>query len=128
MATPPLVEFRAIVPVVIPLPDPAAAQQAVRLTQQGAHEVQAKAASYPPQLPTRYVRTGRLGRGWRVRNTMDGAIVENPVLYGIYVQGDWQTAEMIRRNWRTIEAINQEVWVGKYLPLIRAALEKGKPL
>ncbi len=75
-------------------------------------------ADYPPQQPTSYVRTGNLGRGWRMRFGRNSAIVENRVSYTVWVQGfsrsakrpgRGQTAVMRRRGWKPIDRVTRRV-------------------
>lgn len=67
-------------------------------------ELVSRMRRYPPQQPTRYVRTGRLGQGWEMRIEAGGGsvIVFNRVTYMRWVQGRNQTAVMARRNWQRL--------------------------
>lgn len=74
---------------------------------------------YPPQRPTRYVRTGDLGRGWNMRTTTrkDDLAVEvgNGVFYARFVQGfqtedPRQTKVMRDRNWPSAEQVAKAEW------------------
>lgn len=75
-------------------------------------------AKYPPQLPTKYRRTGTLGRGWRAEAREDDSIdVFNRVPYAVYVEGPpqgagpglRQTGVMRGKNWQNIEDESQAV-------------------
>lgn len=91
-------------------------------------------ASYPPQEPTPYIRTGDLGRNWRIANADIGAItVQNAVNrsgrpYAVYPQGpkrgrkgERQTAVMRRKGWQNITDESRRVWA-KHLPRVIVAL------
>lgn len=121
------VTFRPIIPVNIPLPAPAQAQEAINRMRTGAQQMHQAVATYPPQLPTvsGYVRTGTLGRGWMVENILEGARVDNEVTYADFVQGPGQTSEMQRRMWRTINAVVEDMLPG-IQDATRAILERAR--
>lgn len=64
---------------------------------------------YPPQRPTTYVRTGRLGRSWTTRKIREpGAVgrqVGNVTEYGPWVQSKDLQAWMHRDWWQTDEEV-----------------------
>jgi hypothetical protein len=69
-------------------------------------------AKYPPQQPTKYRRSGLLGRNWRKRRDSDGNATEvvNSTPYTVYVEGPpsgagpgfRQTAVMAGKGWQNI--------------------------
>ncbi len=81
-------------------------------------------SDYPAQLPTvsGYIRTGTLGRGWRLGSQRRGAslavTVDNPTTYARRVQGPrrgfgprpHQVPAMRMRGWRSIEVMVARVW------------------
>lgn len=71
-------------------------------------------AQYPPQSPTRYVRTGTLGRGWFVKITEGGSdivvYVVNPVTYATYVLGPSQSRVMQGKGWKTLQDVANVEW------------------
>lgn len=70
-----------------------------------------RAATYPPQRPTPYVRTGTFGRSFSHRVESIGGdvrgIVSNPVSYASYVRGDPQ-AWMHVGYWATMRQIVEQ--------------------
>lgn len=72
-------------------------------------------AKYPTKrAPTKRIRTGRLGQGWRYRYAREGGdlvtYVENPVEYAAYVQGARQAAVMRGYGWQTVDDELKPVW------------------
>ena len=79
-------------------------------------------ADYPAQQPTSYVRTGTLGRGWKINRRIRGrnatsVEVANRVRYAVHVQGPSrgrkgrrQTRVMKRKGWPNITAESKKVW------------------
>lgn len=79
----------------------------------GAFRVEAAMKKYPPQRPTRYRRTGTLGRRWTTRRLsapgMVGREIGNNTEYAPFVQSAELQAYMHRGYWQTDEdVIRQE--------------------
>lgn len=70
-------------------------------------EMVKRMAKYPPQRPTKYRRTGNLGRGWQPKFRAEGAHlvsdVENTVTYAPFVQGPDQTRVMASKGWQRLD-------------------------
>lgn len=67
-----------------------------------------RVADYPSQQPTEYIRTGTLGRNWKMKVSDDEATVTNATEYAQWVQGDNQTRVMSSKGWQTIETIAKD--------------------
>lgn len=95
-----------------------------------------KMASYPPQKPTRYRRTGTLGRRWTTRGPVQrGDDIEqsagNNTDYVGYVQGlradagapkrHKQTRVMAGKGWQRVDDVGEAAWKRR-LPAVRRAL------
>lgn len=119
--------FAAIAPK--PLPTGALTKQKIeRAMQTWSGAVHKKVASYPPQAPTRYRRTGTLGRGWvHYYGTEAGnlvAVVSNGVRYASWVQDEKrQTAVMHAKGWPTVQEIGRAMWKTDALGPIKEALK-----
>ena len=81
---------------------------------------------YPAQLPGGYRRTGRLGKGWRLRMEDPGAVVVfNDVTYAPRVEGSvpgqqWREFG-VRRGWAALNIVAQTI-LDLQFPQWRAAL------
>ena len=66
---------------------------------------------YPPQRPTSYIRTMRLGRSWTSRVEKGGlrGVVGNNTKYGPYVQSAEKQAWMHKGHWQTDEDVVESV-------------------
>lgn len=86
-----------------------------------------KVSTYPPQQPTRYRRTGTLGRGWQHSYGREGTNlvgkVWNPVRYAPKVQDEReQSRVMARKGWPVVQTIGRAEWDSKTLGALREAL------
>lgn len=92
-------------------------------------------AQYPPRPShSSYVRTGALGRGWRV-NVVRGITAVNGYIYNVasdrksgrrymtYVQGPWQTADHMQTGWRTVQQ-GRDATQGAYVRNLQAIYKK----
>lgn len=79
-----------------------------------AGETAREIAKYPPPMGQRYVRTGRLGRGWRTAFRHIGrgleASVVNAVPYSGRVQGPEQDAMFRDYKWSRIDRVAAAQW------------------
>lgn len=95
-------------------------------------------AKYPPQKPTKYVRTGNYGRGWTAPGAIKATAAEvtlvNRVRYSVYVggpkyggrgKGERQTKVMQQKGWPSITDVARET-KRKYVQLVNKAL-RGRP-
>jgi hypothetical protein len=68
-------------------------------------------AKYPAQQPTKYRRTGTLGRGWRTWLTRESGRlrvdVENAVVYAPYVEGSEQSRVMRAKGWQRLDEVGK---------------------
>ena len=97
--------------------------------QRGVYRLQTFMANYPPQAPTKYVRTGTLGRRWTTKVTQGGdglvGTIGNNTSYGPWVQSDAFQARMHRGRWQTdADAIrdNERAIVADFERAIQTAL------
>lgn len=119
--------FSAIVPTLSPK---LTQGQIERHVQDWAGRTHKRIATYPMQRPTKYRRTGTLGRGWIHYYGREGnalvAVVTNGVRYAGWVQDEHrQTAVMRSRSWPVVQAIGREEWARKTLGDLKADL--GRP-
>lgn len=96
-----------------------------RAMKQSVVVVHDRAATYPRQRPTSYVRTGNLGRSFdhRVESFSGGVrgIVDNTIHYAAYVRGDPQAAVHVG-FWATMRQI-VEAKAGQITDFFREAME-----
>ena len=75
----------------------------------GAFRIEAAMKKYPPQRPTKYRRTGTLGRRWTTRRIsapgMVGREIGNNTEYAPFVQSAELQAYMHRGYWQTDEDV-----------------------
>lgn len=77
---------------------------------------------YPPERPgSTYVRTGDLGRGWRVVASAERIRVRNDTVpYAVFVQGSYRRWFHKETGWKT----PREVW-NERGEVIRTAIRRG---
>jgi len=109
----PSVRFTPIVPK-RPIVDLAKAKQVEAQLRQWAGTTQRIVATYPPQQPTTYRRTGTLGRNTALRVGQEGAdlraVVQNATTYAPYVIGGQQARRMRGRGWKTMAEVGFAQW------------------
>lgn len=128
------IEFKPLLPKkLFPFPTSSAAQAAVeRELKALVSAVSSDMSQYPPEKPSRYTRTGLLGRNWRIRHvTILTWRVYNGVRYAVYVEGPKrgsprQTRLMAARGWVSISDVGSRRWK-QYRPRIIAALQGRRP-
>lgn len=80
--------------------------------QRGTERLRGRMAKYPPQRPTKYRRTGTLGRRWTTEVEVSGdslvGIIGNNTRYGPFVQDATRQARWHQRHWPTDEQVARE--------------------
>jgi hypothetical protein len=76
-----------------------------------------------------YKRTGGVREGWKIDVSTTGGDIrvtaKNTNAHAHLVQGDQQTADMKRRNWKQAGEIASKVWKERTLPELRILFTKG---
>lgn len=77
------------------------------------YRTEAEAKEYPPQRPTEYVRTMKLGQSWFTDPVVRSGdnlrlMIGTKMVYAPYVRSEERQAWMHRGHWRTDEEIKNE--------------------